>query len=242
MQNISIEFLGEVPLYLGLGIEICTALLLGGLVGLEREQKMKAAGVKTNIMICIGATVYTAMGQLNILGIEGGAIDPNRVAAQIVSGVGFLGAGAIIQGRGNVVGMTTAATIWVVAAIGMAIGSGYPIVATICTITILLVLKILGPLYRIFELEKDHKNYHLEVLSRGRVKHNVTSIILSEINQINEISEEVLDKDNDERLLNVYITMHPRRVKTIMQELKRVIKVEKVRYYLTDYTGASDND
>ncbi len=236
MQKITIELLGEVPVYLGLGIEIIAALILGGLIGFEREQKMKAAGIKTNIMICLGATLYTAIASMNLWGFEGPA-DPNRVAAQIVSGIGFLGAGAIIQGRGNVVGMTTAATIWVVAAIGMTIGSGFPIIATLFTVTILVVLKLLGPLYRLFELEKDHKNYHLEVLSRGRVKHNVTSIILSEINQINEILEEVLDQDNDERLLNVYITMHPRRVKALMQEVKKIIKVEKVRYYLTDYTG-----
>ena len=101
-HTISIEFLGDVPLYIGLGIQTLTALFLGGMVGYDREKKLKAAGLKTNILICLGATLYTTIGMI-VSQNAGGVSDPNRMAAQIVSGIGFLGAGAIIQGRGNVI-------------------------------------------------------------------------------------------------------------------------------------------
>ena len=92
-NTIHIEYLGEVPLYLGLGLQVITSIILGGIVGYDREKKMKSAGLKTNILICLGATLYTVISLLNIEN-HAGVTDPNRVGAQIVSGIGFLGAGA----------------------------------------------------------------------------------------------------------------------------------------------------
>src|SRR5256884_7909693 len=95
--------------------------LLGGAIGLERELGGKPAGLRTNILICIGSVLYTHVS----IAMVGAATDPTRVAGQIVTGVGFIGAGTILHARGAVVGLTSAATIWVVAAIGVALGSGY---------------------------------------------------------------------------------------------------------------------
>ena len=125
-----------------LGPKLIAALFCGGLIGLERELKSKAAGIKTNMLICVGAMLYTAMSILmasskDQLGVQG---DPARLAAQIVSGIGFLGGGAIIQSKGNIVGLTTAATIWLVAAIGVWIGMGQIEVALIISMIIVLVL------------------------------------------------------------------------------------------------------
>ena len=117
------------------------AVLYGGAVGLEREIHGKAAGLRTNILICVGATLFT---QLSIQMVSGVTSDPTRIAAQIVSGVGFLGAGTILQSRGHITGLTSAATIWVVAAIGVALGAGAWIEATGVTIIILLVLGGMG--------------------------------------------------------------------------------------------------
>src|SRR5690606_15453792 len=181
MQKVHIELLGELSIYLGLGIEIVTAFILGGLIGYDREKKMKAAGIKTNMLICIGATLYTAVSLL--LTRDAHAVteaDAARIPAQIVSGIGFLGAGAIIQGRGGVIGLTTAATIWVVAAIGVTVGSGYPLIAAIFTVTSLVILKLLGPIYKLFEMERDNCHYRLEILSKGRVTESVKEIILNE--------------------------------------------------------------
>lgn len=229
MPNVNIELIGPVNFYLALGFEIVIALILGGMIGFDREQKMKSAGIKTNILICLGATLYTALSIINLNGYSG-VVDPNRIPAQIVSGIGFLGAGAIIHGRGSVIGLTTAATIWVVAAIGMTIGMGYPIVATLFTVTILLVLRLLGPLYRFIENKQSDKGYHIEVLSRGKVKYVVKNILLNEVDEINNIFEEIIDFKEDQRLMSVYISIHPRKIEEIMKKIKNTIKVEKVNY------------
>jgi putative Mg2+ transporter-C (MgtC) family protein len=118
------------------------AILCGGIIGLERELKNKAAGMKTNILICFGSTLYTSVSLLTSMAhsSEGYFGDPSRIAAQIVSGIGFLGAGAIIQARGTIVGLTTAATIWVVAAIGICVGIGHFDIAVMCSVTVIIVM------------------------------------------------------------------------------------------------------
>jgi putative Mg2+ transporter-C (MgtC) family protein len=124
---------------------VLISILCGGLIGIERQLKNKAAGVKTNILICVGAALYAMISILlsNANQPNGGPMgDPARVAAQIVSGIGFLGGGAIVHSRGTVVGLTTAATIWVVAAIGLLIGIGYPVLGIIGTLAIIAILTI----------------------------------------------------------------------------------------------------
>jgi putative Mg2+ transporter-C (MgtC) family protein len=118
------------------------AILCGGLVGLERELKNKPAGIKTNILICLGSALFTSVSVLMAISLadKGHYGDPARVAAQIVSGIGFLGGGAIMQSRGTVLGLTTAATIWCVAAIGVCIGIGHADIAVFCSITVVVVL------------------------------------------------------------------------------------------------------
>jgi putative Mg2+ transporter-C (MgtC) family protein len=115
-------------------------VVCGGAVGLERELRGKAAGLRTNILICVGSTLFT---QLSVgLGAAGG--DPGRIAAQIVTGVGFIGAGTILHSRGAVTGLTSAATIWVVAAIGVALGGGAVFEGVGVTLLLLFVLRGLG--------------------------------------------------------------------------------------------------
>jgi putative Mg2+ transporter-C (MgtC) family protein len=125
-----------------LGPKLLVALFCGGLIGLERELKSKAAGIKTNMLICVGATLYTAISMIMATSEMGEGVkgDPARIAAQIVSGIGFLGGGAILQSKGNVVGLTTAATIWLVAALGVWIGMGQLAVAACVTLLIVVVL------------------------------------------------------------------------------------------------------
>ena len=118
------------------------AVICGGIIGLERELKNKPAGLKTNILICLGASLYTSVSVLTSYAhaSEGYFGDPSRIAAQIVSGIGFLGGGTIIQSRGTILGLTTAATIWVVAAIGICVGIGHNDIAIGTSLLVLLVL------------------------------------------------------------------------------------------------------
>jgi putative Mg2+ transporter-C (MgtC) family protein len=127
-------------LRLALVAQVGLATVLGGAIGLERELGGKPAGLRTNILICIGSVLYTHLS----IAMVGAGADPTRVAGQIVTGVGFIGAGTILHARGAVVGLTSAATIWVVAAIGVALGSGYYAEALVTTLVVLVVLQGLG--------------------------------------------------------------------------------------------------
>ncbi len=129
--------------------KLVLATILGGAIGMEREVAGKPAGLRTNILICVGAALFTqlSMDIARIGFTPAGAPygDTTRIAAQIVSGIGFLGAGAILHGGGSVVGLTTAATIWVVAAIGAAVGAGAFVDACGATLLIMLILVGLRP-------------------------------------------------------------------------------------------------
>ncbi|MFH1370811.1 MAG: MgtC/SapB family protein [Planctomycetota bacterium] len=117
-------------------IAILLAVACGAAVGLERQIKHKPAGLRTNVLICLGAAVFTLIS----VKMAGDKDSITRIAAQIVTGVGFLGAGAVIQDRGGVHGLTTAATIWLVASIGMACGAGLYYLALITTVLAIVVL------------------------------------------------------------------------------------------------------
>jgi putative Mg2+ transporter-C (MgtC) family protein len=122
------------------------AAALGGAVGLEREWRERQAGLRTHLVVCVGAALFTlvsAYGFADVIKESGATVDPTRIAAQIVTGIGFLGAGAIIRQGLSVRGLTTAATLWLVAGIGMAVGAGFYSAAVIATVGVLLTL---GPL------------------------------------------------------------------------------------------------
>jgi putative Mg2+ transporter-C (MgtC) family protein len=133
-------------------LRLLLAAALGALLGLEREYRRKPAGLRTNILIGVGSALF-AIVSIEI-GRAGGT--PDRIAAQIVTGIGFLGAGAILRGRGNVHGLTTAATIWVNAAIGIAAGAGLFAVASIAAGLTLAVLVLLPPLENYFDRRVVH--------------------------------------------------------------------------------------
>lgn len=120
-----------------------TAILCGALIGIERERRGKPAGFRTNTLICLGSTIYMLASELLLTRMGIANSDPTRIAAQVVTGIGFLGAGTIIQSRGTVSGLTSAATIWVVAGIGLLIGAGFPLIGVLCTLFVLMTLILL---------------------------------------------------------------------------------------------------
>jgi len=122
-------------------IKLLLAAILGGIIGIEREIRDKPAGLRTNILICVGSTLFMSIST-KVAQLLGG--DPTRIAAQIISGIGFLGAGAVLHSHGFVLGLTTAATIWVVAGVGMALGSGMYLVAVFATAMSLVTLYFLS--------------------------------------------------------------------------------------------------
>ena len=113
--------------------------LCGAMIGLERELRKKPAGFRTNILICVGAAMYMTIGLL-LVHTNGESTDVSRIAAQVVTGIGFLGAGCIIQAGDHVTGLTSAATIWVSAAVGIMAGAGFPITAMIAAFLVVATL------------------------------------------------------------------------------------------------------
>jgi putative Mg2+ transporter-C (MgtC) family protein len=122
-------------------LRLLLAMVCGGAIGFERELSRKAAGLRTNVLICMGAALYMIVSRH----ISGGApyTDPARLVAQVVAGIGFLGAGVILQSRGSIIGLTTAATIFVVGAVGISIGEGMFTIAVVATVLIIVVLVLL---------------------------------------------------------------------------------------------------
>ena len=133
------------PLVSDFVVKALLAIVCGGLIGVEREMKDKPAGFRTNILICLGSMLFMWLStQVAMVVAAGRPSDPGRIAAQVVTGIGFLGAGTIIQSRGRITGLTSAAMIWVVSAVGMSIGAGYSIIGLLTTGLILVVLVGLG--------------------------------------------------------------------------------------------------
>ncbi len=126
--------------HLDMMVRLLIAALLGALVGFERERMGKPAGIRTHGMVALGAALFTVA---SIFGFESRG-DPSRVAAQVVTGVGFLGAGAILHQSGAVYGLTTAASLWVTAAIGLAVGTGMYVMSAEAAVLVFLLLRF-GP-------------------------------------------------------------------------------------------------
>lgn len=137
-------------------VRLTLAALLGGIIGLERELKRKPAGLRTNMFICFGSAMFTILST-ELASDWGG--DHTRIAAQIIPGIGFIGAGSILHAKGNVSGLTTAATLFVVASIGMACGGGLYLPAIFATMLIYLSLHLLGLLERRLSLKPLLMNY-----------------------------------------------------------------------------------
>jgi putative Mg2+ transporter-C (MgtC) family protein len=156
-------------------IRLVLAAILGGIIGLEREMRDKPAGLRMNILICVGSTLFMSLST-RVAQLLGG--DPTRIAAQIISGIGFLGAGAVLHSHGFVRGLTTAATIWVVAGVGMALGSGMYGVATFVTGMSLVTLYFLS---------------YIEDRIQGRMSYSY-ALVVSDLNQalasINRVLQE----------------------------------------------------
>jgi putative Mg2+ transporter-C (MgtC) family protein len=128
-------------------LRLGTAILCGGIIGLERQLRGKAAGIRTSILICMGTALFVSLGA----SFEGERVDPTRVLAQVVTGIGFLGGGVILARDGAILGVTSAAVIWVLASLGAMIGLGHlqgAIVLTLVTVALLLGVELLESIFR----------------------------------------------------------------------------------------------
>ena len=166
-------------------LRLTVAAILGGSTGLERQLKHKPAGLRTNMFICFGSALFTVLsGQL--AGSLGG--DHTRIAAQIIPGIGFIGAGSILHARGSTMGLTTAATVFVVASVGMAAGGGLYITAVFATGVILIALALLGQFEKRLSLRS--LSYTFEVTGKN------TDAVLNELSKVLDAEELDMEEIN----------------------------------------------
>lgn len=171
--------------------------ILAGIIGMEREFRSKDAGLRTHFLVGVGSALIMIVSQygfMQVVKYNNIAVDPSRIAAQVVSGIGFLGAGTIITNKKVVRGLTTAAGIWVAAGIGLACGAGLYIIAIFSTVVVLLGLEILQ---RIFKLN-SHKILELKIIFFRKPKDEIDILLKEEAAQILSYTTEIdrLDEHN----------------------------------------------
>jgi putative Mg2+ transporter-C (MgtC) family protein len=214
-------------------IRLALACLLGSIIGFERQRREWTAGLRTHMLVCVGSAlimIVSAYGFNDVLHKPGIVLDPSRVAAQVVSGIGFLGAGTILFTRNEIVrGLTTAAGLWTVAAIGLAVGGGLYMAASITTLMAFIILALIKPLEeKVFNKNKfnglkltvKRNQINLEEIQRILVKHNV---LIKEVRIAPAFSD---NGDNDE--VNISIQKLAARNKNILAILDEVRKIEAV--------------
>ncbi len=168
-------------------LKLILAVALGGLIGFEKESSQKPAWFRTNILICIGATMMMIFSQLILQGEESSSSDITRIAAGVIIGIGFIGAGTIIQAKGIAVGLTSAATLWAVAGLGLVIGGGYYLIAIIFTGIIILTFVIFRQVESQY-LKHALYHYHLKTKYSKDILLNIKKLALHEGIKFKDIS------------------------------------------------------
>lgn len=220
-------------------LRLLIAIVLSGTIGLERQFKHRPAGFKTHILVCIGSTTIMILSEciFRKYNAEFGIMsDPSRLGAQVISGIGFLGAGTILQHGTNVRGLTTAASLWVVAAIGLAAGSGFYSLAIICTVTLSIVLFIFNKLYKGLCSVSDTLNLNIELLNKPKVigainlllaRHNLKILDMEFINPSS--SNDTLGDDPSIIHLNLTLKMNSNvSVDTLVHQIEKITGIIKV--------------
>lgn len=181
----------EPLLLLDLTVRVIAAIVLGAAIGLERQWRLRSAGLRTNALVSVGSALFVILGAVSI---DGATADPTRVAAQIVSGIGFLGAGVILRDGFNIRGLTTAATLWCAAGVGALAGSGMLTMALIGTAAIVATNTLLRPLSRWVNRRTqpdDHDpeddatatDYVLEIVATDKSEQRIRAMLLQAVDR-----------------------------------------------------------
>ncbi|WP_256760875.1 MgtC/SapB family protein [Cohnella sp. WQ 127256] len=226
--------------HLELSLRIVFALIVGGLIGLEREWGDHAAGFRTHILVCLGSALIML---LSIYGFSEFAyeanvrMDPARLAAQVISGIGFLGAGTILRTGMSISGLTTAASLWVVAALGLAIGAGFYYGALLTAFLVLISLFLLNKLEKRFTRKRKLIEISLTMKEAsgqlqtvmGKIEHYGASIL--------NITADSNQKDEEESLLHLKLKIKVEKFKKIphlLDDLRVIVGVSQVIYQISD--------
>lgn len=190
-----------------IALRLFLAVVLGGLIGLERESHNRPAGFRTHILVCAGSALIMMVSAYGFTGQigEGFEADPGRIAAGVVTGIGFLGAGTIIQQRGSVRGLTTAATIWVVSGVGLAAGIGFYLGATVTTFFVLISLLLLRRFEYAYFTRRRLKHLHIRAVDKPGLLGRVGAVLGGMMINIrrSELSDPEEVEDNADAIIKI---------------------------------------
>ncbi|MBN9598556.1 MAG: MgtC/SapB family protein [Afipia sp.] len=215
-------------------VRLIAAAALGSLIGFERERLLWAAGIRTHMLVCVGSClimIVSAYGFAQVLDQQHTVLDPSRIAAQVVSGIGFLGAGSILA-RGEIVkGLTTAASIWTVAAIGLAIGGGLYFAGIASTIVILIILAGVKPLEEAYRARNQTCQFRITVERGAFTPEELRHTLDLRTSQIKRFVVEARNDDSDEVLvlLNKVSSQDIAGFKDRLKDVPTIRDVEMIR-------------
>jgi putative Mg2+ transporter-C (MgtC) family protein len=216
-------------------LRLVLALILGGLVGLEREQNNHPAGFRTHILVCLGAALIMLLSMYGFgqfVNEPNVRLDPARLAAQVITGIGFLGAGTIVLNGSSISGLTTAASLWVVAAIGLATGAGFYYSAVVTTLFVLIILWILNKVEKKWLRGKQLRTVSIEMPDRPGNLASITSVLAARGAEIRKLAIVQLNP-SDYGQGNVRITLSvrlgkPEQLIAAAEELKMMDAVSHI--------------
>lgn len=221
---------------LSIVIRVLSSLLLGFAIGLEREMTNKYAGLRTNILVCLGACIFTIISiygfpEVSVSGNELGTRDTARVAAQVVTGIGFIGGGTVLRHGATVLGLTTAATLWISAAIGMACGAGmYGLALTATVLSILVLISV-----RLFEKNvlisstKNTKRLKMSISCLNENSNAIYDYIIENSKHLREISRKLTKQDDNRTKIVVildFVGRHP--IKDLYKAYQKLEGIESI--------------
>lgn len=226
---------------INLVIRVLSALLLGFAIGLEREMTNKYAGLRTNILVCLGACIFTiisiygfptfATGDNVIVSQATGVRDTARIAAQIVAGIGFIGGGTVLRHGANVFGLTTAATLWVSAAVGMACGTGMyglALVATILSIMILVSVRLFEKNVLVSST-KNTKRLKMSISCANENSNMIYDYIIENCQHLREITRKLNKQDDNMTKINVILDFVGRNpIQSLYKDYQKLEGVESI--------------
>lgn len=227
--------------YIDIFIRILSALLLGFAIGLEREMTNKYAGLRTNILVCLGACIFTiisiygfptfADGDNVIVSQATGVRDTARIAAQVVTGIGFIGAGTVFRHGVSIFGLTTAATLWIAASIGMACGSGLYFVAILGTVLSILTLVSV----RVFERNvlisstKNTKRLKVNISCLSEKSDDIYNYLVENYTHLREISKKLNKQDENLTKINVILDVVGKKpIQTMYKTFQKIDGIESI--------------
>ena len=217
-------------------IRIVSALLLGALIGLERELTNKYAGLRTNILVCVGACIFTIISIYGFpivptSGEEFGTRDTARVAAQVVTGIGFVGGGAVLRHGATILGLTTAATLWIAASVGMACGAGMLGIASVSTVLTLIVLVSARFLERsvLTTSTKNTKRLKVNITCLNEYSTKIYDSIIEKYSNLKEISKKMNKNDGNLTKISVIFDVSSKNpIKSIYKNFQNVQGIESI--------------